>query len=134
MKATGINHIGIVVDNLDEAVAFMGKALGSEVIRTIEAPDRGGVRAAFVTCGDAQIELMEFNDPEARAKKLGNDIARIEHIAVDVDDVGAAYDELREKGVRFEPEELEEFNGYKLAFTNPASSDGIMYQLVDYGK
>jgi catechol 2,3-dioxygenase-like lactoylglutathione lyase family enzyme len=126
-----IHHIGIVVDDLTEAIDFLTGVLGLEVARTLEAPDRGGLKAAFLPCGDAQIELIELSDPEARRDRLGSAQARIEHIAVQVDDVQATFASLGSKGVEFTTAEPETLGPNTFFFTTPESSDGVSYQFLE---
>jgi catechol 2,3-dioxygenase-like lactoylglutathione lyase family enzyme len=123
-KDRRIHHIGIVVDNIDEARDFLSGKLG---ISVGEVTDLGPGKVAWAPCGDVQIELLEYMDPEYKRKRLGAAEAVIEHIAFHVDDVDAEFVELRDKGIEFHglPNA---WHDRKTFFTTPESCDGVMYQ------
>ena len=100
------------------------------LVRTGENPARR-VRTAFFACGDGLIELIEIGDPEARARRLGSETARIEHIAIEVGDLAAAASALRATGVgTATPDPVPTGYGPAL-FTDPASTGGLLLQLVE---
>ena len=125
-----LDHIGVVVRDLDQACTFLSQTFGLELDRTAEAPDRQ-IRVAFFNLGPAQIELLEVGDPESRAQRLGDAEARVEHIAVEVDDVDATLAELRAKGVQSQQDEPELRGGRRAFFTRPESSGGVIYQFLE---
>jgi hypothetical protein len=57
--------------------------LGTRYDRDLHLPGR--LRAAFYQCGETQIEIIEVDEPEEQAQRLGDDTARIEHIAIEVE-------------------------------------------------
>jgi catechol 2,3-dioxygenase-like lactoylglutathione lyase family enzyme len=123
-KDRRIHHIGVVVDNIEEAKVFLENVLEIGVGEVI---DLGPGKVAWAPCGDVQIELLEYLDPEYKRKRLGSAEALIEHICFHTDDVDAEYKELSEKGVEFAgPPNV--WNDRKACFTTPASCDGVMYQ------
>jgi catechol 2,3-dioxygenase-like lactoylglutathione lyase family enzyme len=123
-KDRRIHHIGVVVDNIEEAKAFLENVLE---IGVGEVTDLGPGKVAWAPCGDVQIELLEYLDPEYKRKRLGSAEALIEHICFHSDDVDAEYKELSEKGIEFAgPPNV--WNDRKACFTKPASCDGVMYQ------
>jgi methylmalonyl-CoA/ethylmalonyl-CoA epimerase len=124
-----IDHVGVIVDDLDRLSRLLGEVLGLELVRTLEDPERG-LRARFFRCGDADIELVQLDDAEARASRLGDAQARVEHIAIEVDDLAMAAGELALRGVRMtavEPLRIGRTSSY---FTEPASSGGVMLQFL----
>lgn len=123
-KDRKIHHIGVVVDNMEDAVSFLQEKLGIDVG---EVTDLGPGKVAWAPCGDVQIELLEYKDPERRNKRLGSAQAVIEHIAFDVADADAEYAELAAKGIEFEGPP-NSWNDRRTFFTTPASCDGVMYQ------
>ena len=125
-----IHHIGIVVDNLGAAVSFLTDTVGLEVTQTLDIPERGGLKAAFLPWGNAQIELIEVSEPEVRRTRLGDSAARIEHIAVEVDDLAAAAAALAAKGVEFTTEQPLGGAGMTFYFTRPETTDGVIYQFI----
>ena len=122
-----IDHVGVVVDNLQDARDFVTK-LGMTLDHEF---DLGRVQAAFYRCGDTMIEFLEVKDPVEREKRLGSDAARIEHIAFEVENLAGAVLELSSLGVQMKfPEPLE--NAGKLNnWTVPETSDGVGYQFVE---
>jgi methylmalonyl-CoA/ethylmalonyl-CoA epimerase len=82
-------------------------------------------------CGDVSIEVIEIRDQEARLARLGeHQQARIEHIAIEVDDLEATLRALEALAVR--PKAPPRLSGGRLTFwTEPQSSDGVMYQFVE---
>ena len=92
MKLNRIDQIGVVVDGIEEAKAFLGQGFGLEVGPTVERED---LCTAFFKCGDVSSEVIEIVDPEARRARLGeHQQARIEHIAIEVDDQDATLQAL----------------------------------------
>ena len=128
MKLNRIDHIGVIVDDIDEAKVLLGKGFGLEAGPITERED---LRTAFFTCGDVSIEVIQIVDPEIRRVRLGeNQRARIEHIAIEVDDLHATLRALKALGVQ--PKAAPRLSRSRLTFwTEPESSDGVMYQFVE---
>jgi methylmalonyl-CoA/ethylmalonyl-CoA epimerase len=128
MEIRRVDHVGILVDDLDDAVALLGPdGLGLEIA---ERHDREDLRLVFLRCGDVDIELLEPLDPELRRTRLGDGTsARIEHVAFQVGDLARAIEALAALGVRPDAEPLHH-DGKAMIWTDPATSDGIMLQLV----
>ncbi|MFC5948995.1 VOC family protein [Pseudonocardia lutea] len=123
-KDRRIHHVGIVVDDIDQAKGFLQGILDIAVDDVI---DLGPGKVAWAPCGEIQIELIEYSDPEYKRKRLGSSEAVIEHICFHTDDADAEYAELAEKGVQFTgPPKA--WNDRKAFFTTAASCDGVMYQ------
>ena len=122
-----IDHIGVVVDDLEEGRRFVEEKLGLSLVRAGDAPAVGR-RFAFYRCGDCQIELIEELDPAARGRSAGPQGATIEHIAIQVDDLDGAMEVLEGLGVRFRDRPVQ-VGSNRSVWTRPDSSDGVMYQL-----
>ncbi|MFJ1748808.1 MULTISPECIES: VOC family protein [unclassified Streptomyces] len=124
-----IDHIGVVVDDLAEARAFL-ESLGMRLERAQEVPERN-VKIAFYHCGDGRIELIEPTTEEARGRRLGEgNQARIEHIGVEVDDVPRIMRAVQGLGVELTTSEPVPVGPNLNAWTRPETSDGIQFQLV----
>ena len=123
-----IDHIGVVVADMPSARAFVEGVLGFEYRREVRLAE-GDVHGVFFGLGDTLIELIEVGDPALRQTRLGGaNQARIEHIAIQVDDLAATVGELRKHGVTTtRPEALEAGPGLHY-WTNPNSSAGVQYQ------
>jgi methylmalonyl-CoA/ethylmalonyl-CoA epimerase len=128
-----VDHIGIVVADLQEAGRWLGETFGLPLNRTLEFPDRG-IRAAFYRCGDVDIEVIEITDPEARRQRLGEgERARIEHIAVEVGNLEAALVPLAALGVRTTTPEPRRIGDSLHMWTVADSTGGVSYQLIERG-
>ena len=121
-----IDHVGVIVDNLEEAERFL-RRLQLSAVREVTIP--GLLKGVFYLCGDTQIELIEVIDDQERAQRLGGDKARVEHIAMEVEDLEKTAQALRGLGVRFTGEPQKSGNTL-ISFTVPETCDGVMYQLI----
>jgi methylmalonyl-CoA/ethylmalonyl-CoA epimerase len=129
MKAT-LDHIGIAVGDLGEALKFYRDALGLE----IEAPEEVAsqrVRAHFIPVGESAIELLEATaDDSPIAKYVARRGPGIHHITLRVDDIRATLARLKEKGVRLIDETPREgAHGSLVAFIHPSSAHGVLVEL-----
>jgi catechol 2,3-dioxygenase-like lactoylglutathione lyase family enzyme len=121
--ATGsIEHVGIDVHDLDEIVGFLEQTFGLTVARAVTIPDR--LRAAFIPWGDVTIELIE-RVGDARA----NPPARVDHLAVCVDDLNAEVERLHAAGITTETPEPTALGGRPTIFVDGAAH-GIRLQFV----
>jgi methylmalonyl-CoA epimerase len=129
MKAT-LDHIGIAVSNIQEALGFYRDALGLEV----EAPEEVAsqrVRAHFVPVGEAALELLEPTaDDSAIAKYVGKRGPGLHHLTLRVDDIAAALAQLKARGVRLIDEAPRPgAHGSLVAFVHPSSAHGVLVEL-----
>jgi methylmalonyl-CoA epimerase len=130
MKAT-LDHIGIAVGNLSEALAFYRDALGLE----IDAPEEVAsqrVRAHFIPLGDSALELLEAT---AEDSPIARYVARrgpgLHHITLRVDDIRAALSQLKARGVRLIDETPRPgAHGSAVAFIHPSSAHGVLVELT----
>ena len=129
MRGKRIDHVGIVVDDLTSARRFVTDVLGFDFDREVSIPGR--LQAAFFRCGDAAVELIEVVDPQLRQERLGSATARIEHVAIEVDELLATVDRMRQSGVSMASDVPVVIGPTRSFFTRPDTSDGVMYQLFD---
>jgi methylmalonyl-CoA/ethylmalonyl-CoA epimerase len=125
-----IDHVGVVVDDLDAAVRFLGDAFGLAVERTVEVSELN-LSARFLRWGGISIELIEHGDPERRKAALGDSQASIDHIAVKMADLDQAVSALVSAGVQTVTPEPFELAGRRTIFLAPDSADGVRYQLLE---
>ena len=126
-----IDHIGVVVDDLEAGRRFLER-LGFKHSRDLEVPDRG-LHASFWQCGDASIELLQMDDAGANRERLqGESMARIEHICIEVDDIGRTVEEMGAEGIRFtgEPSTI---GANTSVWSKPETSDGYQLQFMQKG-
>jgi methylmalonyl-CoA/ethylmalonyl-CoA epimerase len=129
MKAS-IDHIGIAVSSLTESLAFFRDALGLEVEPPEEIASQG-VRAHFITAGDATLEILE---PTRIDSPVATFVAKrgpgLHHVALRVDDIVAALAELKSRGVRLIDEAPRPgAHGALVAFIHPSSAHGVLVEL-----
>jgi catechol 2,3-dioxygenase-like lactoylglutathione lyase family enzyme len=123
-----IDHIGIVVKGMEPAQQFARDVLGLEV--RLEPPPTPNRTAFLAWDGDgARIELVQLMDATERARRLGDAEGRIDHIAVEVEDVDAAVTELRGHGVEFTTEAPVAIRSIRTVWTRPETSGGVMWQV-----
>lgn len=129
MKAK-LDHIGIAVANLDEALAFYRDALGLEIEAPEEVPSQR-VRAHFIPAGEAALELLEATaDDSPIARYVSKRGPGLHHITLRVDDIAAALAQLKARGVRLIDETPRPgAHGSLVAFIHPASAHGVLVEL-----
>jgi methylmalonyl-CoA/ethylmalonyl-CoA epimerase len=128
-----IDHIGVVVDDIGEAKTFLTEVLGLELEKEADYPDLG-VRSAFFLAGPVRIEINEVMDADTRRTRLGVDgtQARIEHIAIVVDNLDDWLRKLNARGVRTVPPQVPAVRtGRTSVRTVPETTDGVMYQIIE---
>jgi methylmalonyl-CoA/ethylmalonyl-CoA epimerase len=129
VKAT-LDHIGIAVGDLAQALAFYRDALGLEVEPPEEVPSQR-VRAHFVPVGEATLELLE---PTAADSPIAKFIEKrgpgVHHVTLRVDDIREALGRLKARGVRLiDQTPREGAGGALIAFVHPASTHGVLVEL-----
>ena len=126
-----INHLGIATKGIDEALKFWENALGLENVHTETVEDQK-VRVAMLPIGDARIELLEpTSDDSPISKFLERRGGGIHHIAVEVENIEQALAKLKSEGMRLIDETPRiGAEGCLVAFVHPASSGGVLLELV----
>lgn len=126
-----VDHVGVVVASMKGSGAFLREMLGLELMLQ-PPPTPDGVRTAFYGAQGARVELIEVSDPVALAKRLAGAQARIEHIAIEVDDVREMSARLRSRGVGFTTDEPVPVRDTLAVWTVPETSAGIIWQLFSH--
>jgi catechol 2,3-dioxygenase-like lactoylglutathione lyase family enzyme len=125
-----MHHVGIVVRDLDQAEAFATAALGLPVVNRLASAELG-MRAVFLACGPALVELVEFDDPERVQERLGDRAAAIDHVALQVSDVEDAAHALGAHGVETVEAVPTTTPAGRMHFTQADTSAGIVWQLLE---
>lgn len=123
-----IDHLGIAVRSLDEAVPYYEKALGLKCEHREEVPSQK-VRTAFFSAGEVHLELLEPTSPESPIAKFleKNPAGGIHHIAFGVDNVQAQLQQAADAGVRLiNDKPFEGAAGKLVAFLHPKSTLGVL--------
>jgi methylmalonyl-CoA epimerase len=130
-----IDHIGIAVKSIDEAVRVYKQAMGLPVSGYDEVDDQG-VRVAMIDIGESRIELAEPTRPDSPvAKFMAKRGEGIHHIALRVDDIEQALARLKASGARLIDEKPRRgAHNTKIAFVHPSSMNGVLVELVEHAK
>ena len=125
-----LDHVGIAVKNLDEAVAFYRDALGLHVDVTEDVASQA-VRAHFIPAGAAALELLEpTGDDSVIARYVEKRGPGLHHITLRVDDIHAALAQLRARDVRLVDEQPRPgAEGALVAFVHPSAAHGVLVEL-----
>ena len=125
-----IDHIGIAVANLDETLKLYTDVLGLKLHGTETVADQK-VRVAFLPIGDTELELLESTEPDGPiAKFIEAKGQGLQHLAFQVDDIEAALEEMRLKGIRLIDEKPRYgAGGAKIAFLHPKATNGVLVEL-----
>jgi methylmalonyl-CoA epimerase len=134
MKAV-LDHVGIAVKDLAEALAFYRDALGLEIEPPEHVPSQH-VRAHFVETGDASLELLEATAPDSPiARFVDRRGPGLHHITLRVDDIHAALARLKAHGATLIDETPRAGAGGSLvAFVHPSSAHGVLVELKQPAK
>jgi methylmalonyl-CoA/ethylmalonyl-CoA epimerase len=126
-----VNHLGIIVEDLEEAVQSFTERLGL-TLDHIE-PYGDELEIAFLPCGDTLVELIEpRTDAGSNADYLKENGPGIQHVAFEVDDLEAALAELAERGVRpLGDAPMPGAGGTRIAFLEPQAFGGILVELCE---
>jgi methylmalonyl-CoA/ethylmalonyl-CoA epimerase len=134
MAVRKIDHVGIAVPDLDEAIAFYRDTFGIVSVHE-EVNEEQGVREAMLAVGDGEtmIQLLAPLTPESTiAKFLDRSGPGIQQLAYTVDDVEAVSAELRAKGVRLLYDAPRRGTaGSRVNFVHPKDAGGVLIELVE---
>lgn len=127
-----IDHIGVAVENLNEAIRLYRESLGLEIEETEEVKEQR-VKVAFIPVGESRIELIESTDPNGPiAKFIERRGEGIHHIALEVDHIEDALQKLKERGVQLIDEKPRiGAHKMKIAFLHPRSAKGVLLELCE---
>ena len=130
-KVKKINHIAVVVEDIDSSLAFWEGALGIKVGKVESVPAQKA-NVAFLPIGDGEVELVQPTDPESGIGKFLNDRGGgMHHLCLEVDDIAGMLAQLKEKGIRLINESPLEMEGRKIAFIHPKSASGVLVELYE---
>jgi methylmalonyl-CoA/ethylmalonyl-CoA epimerase len=131
VQARGIHHLGVAVEDLDEAVTTYEQLFGASVEHRETVPEQG-VEAASLKVGEGRVELLASLGEETPVGKfLTKRGPGMHHVAYEVDDVRAAIDELSAKGVELVDDQPRRgLFGLEVAFLHPDAVHGVLAELV----
>jgi methylmalonyl-CoA/ethylmalonyl-CoA epimerase len=131
VRSRGIHHLGVAVDDLDEALDTYTRLFGAELEHRATVPEQG-VEAAAVLVGNSRVELLA---PTGADTPVGKFLAQrgpgMHHVAYEVDDVHAALSSLTSEGVELiDAAPREGLFGLEVAFIHPDSVHGVLAEVV----
>jgi len=125
-----IHHVALVVEDMEQALAFWRDALGIELHELREVPAEQS-QVAFLPLSDSELELVQpTTEDSGIAKYLAKRGPGMHHICLEVDDIEGMISQLRSKGVRLINEEPRTASdGKRYAFIHPQSTSGVLVEL-----
>jgi methylmalonyl-CoA/ethylmalonyl-CoA epimerase len=134
MEARAIHHLGVAVDDLDEALSTYERLLGARLEHRETVEDQG-VEAASVRVGESRVELLaSLGEDTAVGKFLAKRGPGMHHVAYEVDDLSASLEELAGLGAELiDQQPRRGLFGLEVAFVHPDSVHGVLAELVSDG-
>ena len=132
MPPIKINHIAVVVEDVQTALGFWHEALGLP-LQHVEHNEGEAVDIAFLPLGDGEIELIApFTEDSGVAKYLAKKGPGLHHLCIDVADIAAALERLKAHGIELINEEPRTRpDGTRYAFVHPKSTGGVLLELYE---
>ncbi len=134
MNILKVDHVGIAVNNLEETLKFYEDVLGLKCEGT-EVVEEQKVKVAFLPVGDTELELLESTTEDGPiAKFIAKNGGRggIQHVAVRVDNIESAIEEVKAKGYKMIDETPRYGAGNaRIAFCHPKGTDGVLLELSE---
>lgn len=129
-KVTRINHVAVVVDDMEKALSFWRDALGISLHGMLDVPAEKS-QVAFLPTGESEVELVKpTSDDSGLAKYLAKRGPGMHHVCLEVDDIEGMLAQLKEKNIRLINEEPRiTADGKKYAFIHPESACGVLVEL-----
>jgi methylmalonyl-CoA/ethylmalonyl-CoA epimerase len=127
-----LDHVAVLVPDLDQALAFWQDQLGLSLDH-VETVSSMAVKIAFLPLGESEIELVQpTTEDSGLAKYLAKRGPGLHHICIETDDIKGKLAELKEKSVRLIDEEpVLMDDGRQLAFIHPKSTGGVLVELYE---
>jgi methylmalonyl-CoA/ethylmalonyl-CoA epimerase len=131
VEAKGIHHLGVAVEDLDEAVLTYERLFGAHVEHRGTVPDQG-VEAASLRVGESRVELLaSLGDETPVGKFLANRGPGMHHVAFSVADLPASLAELERGGAELiDLQPRRGLFGLEVAFVHPDAAHGVLAELV----
>jgi methylmalonyl-CoA/ethylmalonyl-CoA epimerase len=129
-----INHVAIVVPDIEGALGFWRDALGLKLDHIEDVPSQKS-SVAFVPVGESEIELVKpTSEDSGVAKFLAERGPGMHHLCVEVEDIEAMLNDLANKNIRLINEKPVELPGRRMAFVHPKSTGGVLVELYEITK
>jgi len=134
VEPRGIHHLGVAVDDLDSALSTYERLFGARLEHRETVPDQG-VEAASLRIGAGRVELLAaLGDDTPVGRFLAKRGPGMHHVAYEIDDVGAALEELNAEGAELIDESPRRgLFGLEVAFVHPDAVHGVLAEIVSDG-
>ncbi len=128
---TRINHVGIAVNSIDQALKLYTETLGLS-LKGIEVIEEQRTRTAILPVGESKLELLESTDPEGPVAKYIEKFGEgIHHLALEVSDVEAALRKVKQSGLPLIDEQPRKgVEATRIAFLHPRGTGRVLLELV----
>jgi methylmalonyl-CoA/ethylmalonyl-CoA epimerase len=128
-KIIRINHVAIVVPEIDGALSFWRDALGLDLHHVEDVPSQRS-QVAFLPVNGSEVELVKpTSDDSGVARFLAERGSGMHHLCFEVDDIEGMLADLKSKGIRLINETAMQLDGRKVAFVHPKSANGVLVEL-----
>ncbi len=129
---TRINHVAVVVDDLDKSLAFWRDALGMDLHELRDVPAEQS-QVAFLPLAGSEVELVKPTTADSGiAKYLAKRGPGMHHLCLEVDDISGMLAQLKARSIRLINEEPRvAADGRKYAFVHPESTGGVLVELYE---
>ena len=130
-----LDHVAIVVENLDSALAFWRDALGLTLTHVEEVADQQSL-VAFMPVGETEVELVKpTTETSGMARYLAKRGPGMHHVCLEVDDLERMLSDLKAKGIRLIDETPRiGAGGKRIAFVHPESTNGVLVELYEQAR
>lgn len=129
-NAFQIDHLGIAVRSIEQALRFYHEQLGMTV-SSRETVEHEGVHVAMLPAGDSRFELLEPLSPDSTIGKfLDKRGEGLHHVALTVPDLAGAVSKLKSEGARVLNDPRRGAGGHLYVFVHPASTGGVLLELI----
>ena len=130
-KIKKINHIAIVVENIENALHFWRDQLGLELDHVEDVRSQAS-KVAFIPVGEGEVELVQPTDKETGlGKYLEKRGEGMHHLCIEVEDIESILADLKAKGVRLIDEVPHDLPGRRMAFIHPKAANGVLVELYE---
>ena len=133
MQVLGVHHVAMAVEDLDEAIETWSRLYGAQVELRGRMEEQG-VDAAYLRLGSGRIELVSpLGGENPVARFLGSRGQAMHHVALEVDDIGVAIDELARGGANvLDRTPRRGLGGHTVSFVHPDSQYGVLTEVVEH--
>ncbi len=130
-KIKKINHVAILVENIEDALKFWRDSLGLELDHVEDVPSQAS-KVAFMPVGEGEVELVQPTQADSGLTKyLEKRGEGMHHLCLEVTDIVGKLQEMKEKGVQLINQEPIDLPGRRMAFIHPKSANGVLVELYE---